>query len=131
TSKPMKAKNTSAAPDSTPAIPYFAGTAPVAHENSDCDQTSASVPAVGADGGMNGVKFSTRRYVKPTTITNSTMPTLITVNTLLTRADSLVPCTSSAVNTATMNSGPQSIASPNTPMVVGMCTSNRSNTAAR
>ena len=59
------------------------------------------------------------------------MPTLIRVNTLLTRADILVPMISSAVNTPTMNSGPQSTPMPSTAMVVGMWTSNSSNTIAR
>src|SRR5690606_14335606 len=131
TSKPMNAKNTSAAPESTPAIPYFAGAAPVAHDSSDCDQASALPPSVRMAGGTNGVRLSTLKYVSPTTITNSTMPTLITVNTLLTRADILVPMISNAVNTATMNRGPQSTPMPATSIVVGMCTSKSWNTIAR
>src|SRR3546814_1429372 len=79
----MKAKNTSAAPDSTPAMPYFAGSAPVAHDSSDCDHACAPPPSAGIAGGTNGDRLAASKYVNPTTITNSTMPTLITVNTLL------------------------------------------------
>src|SRR3546814_8674598 len=114
----MKAKNTSAAPESTPAMPYFAGSAPVAHDSSDCDNACAPPPSAGIAGGTNGDRLPASKYVNPTTITNSTMPTLITVNTLLTRADIFVPRLSSEVNTPTLSSGPQSVASPQPPTVV-------------
>src|SRR3546814_7317793 len=68
-------------------MPYFAGSAPVAHDSSDCDHACAPPPSAGIAGGTNGDRLAASKYVNPTTITNSTMPTLITVNTLLTRAD--------------------------------------------
>src|SRR3546814_16578299 len=73
TSKPMKAKNTSAAPDSTPATPYFAGSAPVAQDSSDCDHASAPPPSAGTAGGTNGDRLAASKEVKQTTIKNSTM----------------------------------------------------------
>src|SRR5690606_21532485 len=130
TSKPMKAEHTSAAPDSTPATPRVAGAATVGDENSGCAHPPALQP-VGTACGTKGERLSALKHVSPTTITNTTMPTLMMVNTWLTGADILVPMISSAVNTPTMNSGPQSIPSPSTLMVVGMCTSNSSKTVAR
>ena len=52
-------------------------------------------------------------------MTKSTIATLRIVNTLATRAESLVPSTSSAVKMATMTKAPQLTCRPKTEMVAG------------
>src|SRR5690606_14857911 len=107
TSKPRKAKNTSAAPLRMPKTPYIDGSEPDSHENSDCVQTP---PAAGPScaGGTKGVKFSPSTKKNPTTITNITIATLMIVKTAFTRLDSRVPTANRAVNTPTISTGPQS-----------------------
>ncbi|MNI78892.1 hypothetical protein D3C73_1353070 [compost metagenome] len=55
TSKPMKAKNTRAAPAKTPKVPYWAGAAPVRKPKKDSFMTSAAPESVGSEAGMKGV----------------------------------------------------------------------------
>jgi len=56
TSNPMNAKNTSAAPDRTPTMPYIDGSRPVTNANSGWCRPDAL--SAGCAGGMNGEKFS-------------------------------------------------------------------------
>ena len=56
TSKPMNAKNTSAAPDSTPITPYAVGSSPNRNANTGCSSDVRS--GAGCDGGTNGEKFA-------------------------------------------------------------------------
>ena len=56
---------------------------------------------------------------KPTTITNTTIATLMIVNTEPTRAVSFVPATSSAVKTATMRKAGQLTSTPAISSVAG------------
>ncbi|MNV78061.1 hypothetical protein D3C71_1715310 [compost metagenome] len=62
TSKPMNAKNTSAAPEITPVQPYWLGTAPVSQDSSGWVQASAPTPpgpaSGGCAGGTKGEKFA-------------------------------------------------------------------------
>jgi hypothetical protein len=53
TSKPMNAKNTSAAPDRMPTTPYVVGSMPDRNANSGCSRPEGC--SAGCDGGMNGV----------------------------------------------------------------------------
>ena len=55
TSKPMNAKNTTAAPDTTPAMPNTAGSRPSRVSISGAFSHPPSLADAGSDGGMNGV----------------------------------------------------------------------------
>ena len=62
----------------------------------------AEVPEVtGGLGGMNGCQFAGLTYMNPNPITSITIATLMYTMTLLNRADSLMPITSSVVIAAT------------------------------
>ena len=52
TSKPMNAKNTSAAPDRMPMTPYAVGCSPDRNANRGCSRLV--LPGAGCDGGTNG-----------------------------------------------------------------------------
>ena len=61
TSKPRKAKNTSAAPDTTPSQPYWLGAAPNSQASMGWPQASPVTPCAttgGWAGGTKGVKWS-------------------------------------------------------------------------
>ncbi len=64
-------------------------------------------------------------------MTNSTIATLITVNTLLTRLDSCVPRASSSVKIATITTGPQSKPSGPIWRVIGISRSNSDTASPR
>ena len=118
-SKPMKAKKTSDAADSTPKTPKLDGAPPVMSCSSGCS-SPATVPAGGGRlGGTKGVRFEASKKKKPTTMTSSTTATLMPVMTRLTRADTLAPCISRMVMTPTMSTAPQSKSTPPRSTVVG------------
>ncbi|MNC75334.1 hypothetical protein D3C75_1268490 [compost metagenome] len=64
-------------------------------------------------------------------MTNSVMPTLMIVKTLLIRVLSLVPIASRVVNTPTTSTGPQSRSTGPRLIVVGMSTPNSENASPR
>src|SRR3712207_9526383 len=71
-SKPMKAKNTMAAPASTPPQPNVPGLNPVITEISGVCSNPPSPAAAGSAGGTNGGKVGARVQKKPTNDTNQT-----------------------------------------------------------
>ena len=80
---------------------------------------------------MNGVKFAALTKKKPTTITNSTIATLMIVNTAPTRAVSFVPATRSTVKIATMRKAGQLISIPASAIVGGNGRPNASSASPR
>ncbi len=110
TSNPMNAKNTVPAPAKMPKMPPTDSSAPDANENSVCVHTvwcTSESPNDSVDG-MNGLRFDAEKYVNPTAMMSSTMPTLMAVSTAVNRVDSLVPTTSIAVSTPMSSTVPQS-----------------------
>src|SRR3712207_427428 len=63
-------------------------------------------PSAGCAGGTNGVRFAPRTNQAPATITNTQTATLTTTSAPVTRADSRMPSTATAVSTRTMAAAP-------------------------
>src|SRR3712207_3366244 len=104
-SKPVYAKNTTAAAVSTPATPNAEGSRP----NSTCDSGRVSPDSsspTGCAGGTKGVRFAAFTKNAPATTTNTQMATLTTTSTLVTRDDCRIPSVATPPSTSVMRMAP-------------------------